>query len=466
MAKDLLDYTINELLEKFGAGSHKPGSGSAAAMLGLIACKMTQTVIQLTVSRSKYKSSSYRLTEIKDEIKEDIEPVLKEALNEDSAQFDKVIRARIARDNESDYTLKGDLEDIAFEELRVATEIPIMIAEKCIHLTKNALEVFDMGFQAARGDSAVAVSSALSGASGAISIIYLNLVSFWGNDWAISKISYADEINVEVNKLQNELVQRINKLKREVDVSNGEFILSEQKFRPNSTVGTTSYESIEDSVRKLQNELWKNRRKIWKEEPPKYLTGVLKPEIAIKLFGYNFYHELTLGEFEQEGKLFEIAGIYNKTDKSISISNQFSPEIKNFTTAHELGHLLLHDKDLVLHRDRPLNGGNTSQNKKRVEIEADKFATYFLMPRKEVERVFIRNFKTSKLIIDQDSAFSLGYSSKEELLKEIRSEREFSRLLSKSTIYQSVPIRSLVEHFNVSLEAMAIRLEELDLFTF
>jgi len=466
MSKDLLDLTINQLLDKFGAGSHKPGSGSAAAMLGLIACKMTQTVIKLTINRSEYKSSKYKLQKIKDEIRNEIEPVLKRALNEDSMQFDKVIRARIERDKETDYFKKGYLEDVAFSELQVATEIPIVIAENCIQLTKNGLEVFDNGFQAARGDSAVAVSSALSGATGALSIIYLNLVSFWGDKWAISKIEVADKLNNEINELQSELTNRIKKLKGEVANSNSDFLLDEGSFRPKSGKNSLSYEKIEDSVRKLQNELWKNRRKIWKENPPKRLIDVLKPETAIQLFSYNYSEHLSLGKFEENGELFEVAGLFSKKDRSVSISEQFSPEVKKFTTAHELGHLLLHKHNLTLHRDRPIKGDEFRIDRNRTEIEADKFASYFLMPKREVERVFWNNFHTKELKIDQDIAFAFGFSSEVDLKQSYKSEREFTRMLAQLKVYNSNPITSMVEHFNVSVEAMAIRIEELELVTY
>ncbi|MBO6573170.1 MAG: cyclodeaminase/cyclohydrolase family protein [Balneola sp.] len=122
MSKTLLDLTINELLDKFGAGKHKPGSGSASAMLGLISCKMTQTVIKLTIKKPKYKSFKSRFEEIKNSIQQGIENDLKNALNEDSIQFDKVYKARVERDKESDFSKKIELEDVAFDELRLSTD--------------------------------------------------------------------------------------------------------------------------------------------------------------------------------------------------------------------------------------------------------------------------------------------------------------------------------------------------------
>lgn len=104
-----------------------------------------------------------------------------------------------------------------------------------------------------------------------------------------------------------------------------------------------------------------------------------------------------------------------------------------------------------------------SGNRNRIEIEADKFATFFLMPKKEIERVFEKIFKTKKFKIDQDSAFALGFESEEALKKKCKTLRELTRLLAQQTLFYSNPFMSLVERFKVSVETMAIRLEELEL---
>lgn len=58
---DLLNVTTEKLLEKFGAGNHKPGSGSAAAFQGMLSAKLLVTVISLTNElkrRDNYQNGS------------------------------------------------------------------------------------------------------------------------------------------------------------------------------------------------------------------------------------------------------------------------------------------------------------------------------------------------------------------------------------------------------------------------
>lgn len=216
MTQTLIKLPADKLLEKFGSGGHKPGSGSAAALLGLISCKLVQTVVTLSAGRDKYQGVEAQLTLANQDILQGIEPVLLQAMQADSEQFDRVIEARRLRDREQDKSKKRQLSEKALAELRVATEVPLTIAETCIALAEKALVVFDLGFRAARGDSGVAIGSALAGASGAISIIYLNLTSFKGGEWAIQARTKADVLAQKTNLLQVQLAERIDHLRKEV----------------------------------------------------------------------------------------------------------------------------------------------------------------------------------------------------------------------------------------------------------
>ncbi len=137
------------------------------------------------------------------------------AVQEDAECFDRVIAARRLRDAETDKTKRRALAEKALAELRTATEIPIAITEACLKLADKATLVFDLGFKAARGDSGVAISSALAGAQGSLSIIYLNLTSFKGSEWAIRTRVRADDLAIRVQSHQMQLLERISRLQKE-----------------------------------------------------------------------------------------------------------------------------------------------------------------------------------------------------------------------------------------------------------
>jgi hypothetical protein len=124
---NFLDLPARNLLEKFGAGQHKPGSGSASALLGLVACKMMRTVILATERSPRYEKNLSQLRFVASALTEQHEPFFQEAFQKDLIQFDRYHQARIARNNCKDAIEKRRLADKAREELMPATEIPLEI---------------------------------------------------------------------------------------------------------------------------------------------------------------------------------------------------------------------------------------------------------------------------------------------------------------------------------------------------
>jgi Zn-dependent peptidase ImmA (M78 family) len=78
----------------------------------------------------------------------------------------------------------------------------------------------------------------------------------------------------------------------------------------------------------------------------------------------------------------------DKTQAVIGVNTHHAPVRQNFTTAHELGHLLLHDQE-QLHIDKEfrvrLRDDVSSQGTDEAEREANFFAASILMPRRFLE---------------------------------------------------------------------------------
>lgn len=214
---ELMTLPTGTLLAKFGSGGHKPGSGSAAALLALIACKLVQTVVALSNGRSEYVGVKEQLTLANQDITEGVEPFLVDAFQRDSILFDRVINARRKRDG----LPKGSKERKAAEEearaeLRDATELPIAIATKSLDLAEQALTVFQLGFKSARGDSGVAASAALSAAHGSLAIVMVNLTSFRGGSWAIAQRKAAEKLQIRASEIQARFFVAFRDLHQEV----------------------------------------------------------------------------------------------------------------------------------------------------------------------------------------------------------------------------------------------------------
>lgn len=226
--------------------------------------------------------------------------------------------------------------------------------------------------------------------------------------------------------------------------------------------GSYSDAEIEAAVRALHVELWRNRDKIYPQADVQNPLDILDPAFAIRCLGLSYDVQESLGQFADTGGRFEVAGIVDRPSSRVSISRQFPPEVQNFTAAHELGHCVLHGATM-LHRDRPLDGSGSANSRDRREVEANKFAAAFLLPEKQVRLRFEQSFGTDKLILDDDTAFFLASQGQDKFRASLSHMRDFSRFVAQTAFYAGQPITPLTKQFNVSVETMAIQLEDLNL---
>lgn len=218
---------------------------------------------------------------------------------------------------------------------------------------------------------------------------------------------------------------------------------------------------IERKVKAIHRLIWKNRYILWSNQPNH--VDMLDPIKAFELIGYNCSTESSLGEFRDSGKLIEAAGLIDNESRKIRISERFKPDVRRFTAAHELGHALLHVQN-GLHRDRPLDG--TVKARLSSEYEADFFASRFLMPEKLVKTAFKKLFLTEYFILNENTASAFRIGTYDEVKSKCKTKRDFSRFIVSTEQYNGVRFFSLASQFKVSIKAMAIRLEELELFEF
>lgn len=208
--KDFLSLPTNELLDAFGKGSHIPGSGSAAALSGLIAVELIKTVITLTISKEAYREQKNQFEYILNELNIKIKPKYTDLFNSDIQVFHKVSYHRRLRDLAEDgSTIKENHRKQALDKLREATDIPIEICDTSLQLMEYAFSVFDNGFKSARGDSGVAISNLLSSAQGALFVVFLNLKTFQKSKWKDDKLNKAVALAQRFTKIQKEAYTRV-----------------------------------------------------------------------------------------------------------------------------------------------------------------------------------------------------------------------------------------------------------------
>ena len=227
--------------------------------------------------------------------------------------------------------------------------------------------------------------------------------------------------------------------------------------------GYYRYEQIQRRALELQQMIWRKRHELWPGGEPADPVEMLDPAIALKALGFDFDLTETLGQHSDSRTTFEVAGIVDRAKKQVEISRRLPLNTRRFTAAHELGHVLLH-QELRMHRDKPLDGSSTTvMERDRVELEADKFAAYYLMPEKLLRKRFGQLFLCDQFVLNEVTQFALDPSDSLRLSERCYTVRDLARILAKAEGYNGRYFCSLADQFQVSIEAMAIRLEELEM---
>lgn len=218
---------------------------------------------------------------------------------------------------------------------------------------------------------------------------------------------------------------------------------------------------IQAKVREIHVYLWRNRERLWPERIPTDPVNLLDPAKALQIIGFDLLLEDGLGSIPGRSGQIEVAGVIDMSAKTVRVGRQFPQSVRTFTLAHELAHAVLHPQLNGLHRDKALDG--VPQTVDRVETEADRFATLFLMPAKLVKTRFMKLFLAERFELNDDSAFALAGRSLAEVGNAYNTRRSLTRAIAASDRYNGCQFIPLHQQFRVSREAMAIRLEELSL---
>lgn len=216
---------------------------------------------------------------------------------------------------------------------------------------------------------------------------------------------------------------------------------------------------IEAAATDLQRRLWRERDQLWEGPRPTNALDVLDIRKALHLVGYDLTFESGLGY--QPGSQIEVAGLIDRDAKVVKASLQFLEPYQTFTLAHELGHAVLHHDAGGIHRDRPLDG--VTRSREAGELEADKFASCFLMPGRPLRESFHRRFGSNRFVLTDDTAFALSRTTSDAVWEKNPTRRHLARVLASTESYNGRFFQSLAVQFRVSVGAMAIRLEELGL---
>ncbi|WOX05503.1 cyclodeaminase/cyclohydrolase family protein [Microbulbifer pacificus] len=200
--QEILARPANQLLNDFGAGRASPGSGSAAALLGLLASKMIITVCDISLRKSECSKFHKEFSFVLSRVKEEIEPKLRDLFEKDARDFETVVNLRVLRDKSVDANERSKFARESLDLLQVATDYTFEVAESSLSLMEYGVTMFEHGWHAIRGDSGVAISAAMSGVMSSIFIIHLNLKTLRRRNYSKENLNRIRTLQSRLEELQ------------------------------------------------------------------------------------------------------------------------------------------------------------------------------------------------------------------------------------------------------------------------
>ena len=219
--------------------------------------------------------------------------------------------------------------------------------------------------------------------------------------------------------------------------------------------------SMEEHAHQVRLSVWNQRFDLFHGAVPDNPLDLIDPAKALCSRGFKVQSDPALGETWDAGMRARVAGMVDQRKRIVRIAVGLDERERRFTTAHELGHVVLHPDMTGLHRDRAVSGPSVRKDWR--EREADSFASCFIMPAKLLLQRFRVLFGTDVFRLNEDTLFGLGMGTIGQVRQRIRSQRDMALALATTGSFMGVSFEPLCVYFRVSPTTMAIRLEEVGL---
>lgn len=217
-----------------------------------------------------------------------------------------------------------------------------------------------------------------------------------------------------------------------------------------------TFQEIEYEARKLLSEIEKHAKDLWPNTPPARLF-MCDPEAACRLLQLQYLPDSHLGGFGTA-----TAGMLDRGKRAVLLSSRQSFESLRFTAAHEVGHWILHPGQQMF-RDRALAAPGGA-GRPLPEKQADHFAACFLAPPRLVRQAFAARFPIRQPMTNTGAiCFNLSPRQAHVLESLPSGSLQFAAEIARAESFNGVYFKPLTRLFNVSADAMGIRLLELGL---
>jgi glutamate formiminotransferase/formiminotetrahydrofolate cyclodeaminase len=191
-------------LDKLASRSPEPGGGSVSALVGALGAALVSMVGNLTLGKEKYADVQDQVEELL-KASEKLRDELQGLIQKDTEVYADVSAAfKLPRETEEE---KAERSARIQEALKVATEVPFEIGEKCLEVARLSETSAEIGNVGAVSDAGVAVLLAEAAAQSAALNVKINVNSIEDEDFSRSRWDRIQEILKETAVLRERVVQ-------------------------------------------------------------------------------------------------------------------------------------------------------------------------------------------------------------------------------------------------------------------
>jgi glutamate formiminotransferase/formiminotetrahydrofolate cyclodeaminase len=191
-------------LDKLASRSPEPGGGSVSALVGALGAALVSMVGNLTLGKEKYADVQEQVEELLAS-SEKLRDEMQGLIQKDTEVYADVSAAfKLPRETEEE---KAERSARIQEALKLATEVPFEIAEKCLEVARLSETSAVIGNVGAVSDAGVAVLLAEAAAQSAALNVKINVNSIEDREFSDGKWTRIQEILKETAALRERVVQ-------------------------------------------------------------------------------------------------------------------------------------------------------------------------------------------------------------------------------------------------------------------
>ena len=171
----LTDKPVTNFLDELASSAPAPGGGSVAAVSGALGAALVSMVCNLTLGKKAYADVQEDISDLLAQ-SEALRQELTDLLEDDVAAYTGYSKAaKMPRDTEEE---KAERAKVMEEALKVATDVPLRIAETAAKVMDLCMPAAEKGNKWAVSDAGVAVLMAEAALRSAALNVLINLGSF------------------------------------------------------------------------------------------------------------------------------------------------------------------------------------------------------------------------------------------------------------------------------------------------